>query len=120
MHMARLARIALLLLLLAGLSFQGAWASAIQCSGEQDLQQVVRAESSSMDEAALSHAHEGPTASQDCGTPANSSCAPVGLLPCLPASSSQTGSAGVLVATGAPAALFVTDGPDRPPRASLA
>ena len=116
--MARLLRIAMLSLLLTGLSFQGAWAGAFQCSGEQHLQHVGQHGTSSM--VVSDHGVEAPTGVEDCAIPAGSSCTVMGILPSLPDSLHGTGPEGVMTALSAPATAFLTGGPDRPPRASLA
>lgn len=114
--MARLLRIALLSLLLAGLSVQGAWADVFACSGEQQVQHLSQPEAAGVVHV-TSHAHQQYSAMQDCGTLASAGCTAMALLPFLSDSLCLGASAGVVVAPGASAAVFLTGGPDRPPRA---
>jgi len=73
--MARLLRIALLSLLLVGLSFQSAWAGAYQCPEGQDMQQRALEDISSV---VADTQHEPETGDmaliQDCGAAAAASC----------------------------------------------
>lgn len=115
--MVGLFRIALLSLLLAGLSFQGAWATAFQCTESQELQQIVQDESPS-EHAVMLLEHGGgvlPDA-QDCGKYWTSACTAMALLPAQ-LSVAAAHEASRLVSPSAPVfVLFLTDGPDRPPR----
>lgn len=115
--MARLLRIALLSLLLVGLSFQGAWAGAFQCPEGQDMHQIALEDISSV-VADMQHEPEtGDMAlNQDCGAASAASCNAMALLPPQPSAPLKVGSAGTEPTSTVAAVLFLTDGQDRPPR----
>jgi hypothetical protein len=115
--MVRLFRIALLSLLLAGLSVQGAWAAAFQCAESQELQQGVRDESPSAHAAMLlEHAGGAQFDAQDCGKSWTSVCTAMALLPAQPRVAAVHGPLGLVPPSASVPVLFLTDGPDRPPR----
>lgn len=115
--MLRLLRIALLSLLFAGLSVQGAWAVAFQCSDSQELQQVVQDEPTSVHAAMLLEHDAGAQFNpQDCGKSWTSACTAMALLPAQPSAAVAHGRSLLVPASAPVLALFLTDGPDRPPR----
>jgi hypothetical protein len=113
--MLSLFRIALLSLLLVGLSVQGAWAAAFQCAESQELQQVVQDETPSAHAAMFLEDDGGAQFdAQDCGR-WTSACTAMALLPAQPSVAVHEFSR--LVPPSVPVlVLFLTDGPDRPPR----
>lgn len=116
--MIRLFRIVLLSVLLAGLSLQGAWAGPVQCTVSQDLQQVTQRDAPAA-EAGVFHDHGGGTqrdVKEDCVNVSTVSCAGMALLPAQPAVVVEHGSSGLIPAPSLTAVLFLTIGPDRPPK----
>lgn len=115
--MARMLRIALLSLLLVGLSFQGAWAGAFQCPEGQDMHQIALEEISS---AVADMQHEPETGdmalNQDCGAASAASCNVLALLPPQPSAAPKPVFEGPEPTSAMAAVLFLTDGQDRPPR----
>lgn len=115
--MDRLLRIVLLSLLLVGLSFQGAWASAYQCPEGQDMHEIAL-EGISSELADTQHDPEtGDMALvQECGAAAAASCNAMALLPPQTSARLKFGSAGPEPTSAVAAVLFLTEGQDRPPR----
>jgi hypothetical protein len=115
--MLRLFRIALLSVLLAGLTFQAAWAAAFQCANTQELQQVAQHEPPSA-HAAMLLVHDGAAQfdAQDCGRDWTSACTAMALLPPQPSVASAHEPSRLVPHSAPVLVLFLTDGPDRPPR----
>lgn len=115
--MLRLFRIALLSVLLTGLTFQGAWAAAFQCAEGQKFQQVVQDEPPSA-HAAMLPEHDGGAQfdAQDCGRGWTSACTAMAPLPAQPSVGAAHGPSSLMLPSTPVLVLFLTDGPDRPPR----
>ncbi|NUZ08433.1 hypothetical protein [Piscinibacter koreensis] len=115
--MFHLFRIAVIFLLLTGLSVQGAWAAAFQCAQGQELQQVVQKEPPA-DHAAMLLEHDGGAQfdAQDCEKFWTSACTAMALLPAQPSVAAVHGAFGLVPPSASVPVLFFTDGPDRPPR----
>lgn len=113
--MVRLLRIALLSLLLIGVPFQGAWAGAFQCSDTQDARQMAQFDEPSS-RASVLHEHDRPLDAPDCDKSLTAACAAMALPPSQSSEVAEPGRSDLVSASAVAATLFLTDGPDRPPR----